>query len=118
MGEESFTDANGNHVYDAGEGYADLGEPFRNDRAITGVNAEFGDDAYSSGNATRANGEPYIDSNGSGTWNATGDGQYNGVLRAASSVNSRHAWISAALSKTCFCINCLSASFSPNAVRS
>ena len=91
LGEESFVDANGNNLFETGESYADLGEPFRNDRAITGVNAEFGDDAYSSGNATRANGEPYIDSNGSGTWNATGDGQYNGVLRAASSVNTTAA---------------------------
>ena len=29
--------------------------------------------------------------NGSGAWNATGDGQYNGVLRAASSVNTTAA---------------------------
>lgn len=91
LGEESFTDANGNNVYDAGESYADLGEPFRNDRAVTGGNADFRDDAYNTGNATRASGEPYIDSNGSGAWNAGGDGQYNGVLRGLSSVNTTAA---------------------------
>lgn len=91
LGEESFTDVNGNNVYDAGESYADLGEPFRNDRAVTGSNADFRDDAYNTGNATRASGEAYIDSNGSGAWNASGDGQYNGVLRGPSSVNTTAA---------------------------
>lgn len=91
LGEESFVDANGNNLFETGEAYVDLGEPFRNDRAVTGSNADFRDDAYNTGNATRASGEAYIDSNGSGAWNATGDGQYNGVLRAASSVNTTAA---------------------------
>ena len=91
LGEESFVDANGNNLFETGETYVDLGEPFRNDRAVTGENADFRDDAFSTGNATRGNAEPYIDSNGSGTWNATGDAQYNGVLRAASSVNTTAA---------------------------
>jgi len=91
LGEESFTDTNGNNLYDAGEPFTDLGEPFRNDRAITNANANFIDDAWSSGNAVRAPGEQYIDSNGNGVWDATGDGVYNGVLRAASSVNTTAA---------------------------
>src|SRR5471032_191531 len=91
LGEESFTDTNGNNLYDAGEPFTDLGEPFRNDRAITNANANFLDDAWSSGNAVRAPGEQYIDSNGNGVWDATGDGVYNGVLRAASSVNTTAA---------------------------
>src|SRR5471032_1918281 len=91
LGEESFTDTNGNNLYDAGEPFTDLGEPFRNDRAITNANANFLDDAWSSGNAVRAAGEQYIDSNGNGAWDATGDGVYNGVLRAASSVNTTAA---------------------------
>ena len=84
LGEESFVDANGNNVFDAGENYVDLGEPFRNDRALTTSEAD-------AGTATRASGEPYIDSNGSGSWDASGDGQYNGVLRSAASVNTSAA---------------------------
>lgn len=91
LGEESFTDTNGNNLYDAGEPFTDLGEPFRNDRAITNANANFTDDAWSSGNAVRAAGEQYIDSNGNGVWNAAGDGVYNGVLRSAASVNTTAA---------------------------
>ena len=88
LGEESFIDANGNDRFDAGESYVDLGEPFRNDRAVTALNANFQDDTFSGGNAVRAGNEPYTDSNGSGAWDRRGDGQYNGVLRAPSSVNT------------------------------
>ncbi|MCX7294342.1 hypothetical protein [Janthinobacterium sp.] len=91
LGEESFADTNGNNLFENGENYVDLGEPFRNDRAIVDRNANFQDDAYSKDNAVRADGEPYIDSNGSGSWDAAGDKQYNGVLRAASSVNTTAA---------------------------
>lgn len=84
LGEESFVDANGNNVYDAGENYVDLGEPFRNDRALTSLEAD-------AGTATRVSGEPYIDSNGNGNWDVAGDGQYNGVLRSAASVNTSAA---------------------------
>jgi hypothetical protein len=93
LGEESFVDANGNNRYDAGETFTDLGEPFRNDRAVTDPNANGIDDAWKSGNATRASGEQYIDSNGSGSWNATGNGVYNGVLQTVpniSNVNTVH----------------------------
>jgi len=82
LGEESFVDSNGNNRYDAGEPFTDLGDPFRNDRAVTDANANGIDDVWKSGNATRASGEQYIDSNGDGNWNASGDGVYNGVLRA------------------------------------
>jgi hypothetical protein len=70
-------------TFENGETYVDLGEPFRNDRAIVGSNANFKDDAYSTGNAVRASDEMKIDSNGNGIWDQAGDGQYNGVLRAA-----------------------------------
>lgn len=91
LGEESFVDANGNNLFDNGEGYTDLGEPFRNDRAINSRNANFLDDKYSAGNAVRVSGETYIDSNGSGNWDLAGDGQYNGVLRGPASVNTTTA---------------------------
>ena len=88
LGEESFIDANGNNRFDAGEQYTELGEPFRNDRAITSANANYIDDAYSVGNTVRVGNEMYIDSNGNGHWDQSGDGQYNGVLRAQTSVNT------------------------------
>lgn len=89
LGEESFVDTNGNNLYDAGEPFTDLGEPFRNDRAVTIANANFTDDGWNLGNnAVRAAGEQYIDSNGNGSWDATGDKLYNGVLRGPSTVNT------------------------------
>lgn len=91
LGEESFVDTNGNNQFDSGETYVDLGEPFRNDRAVTAGNANFIDDGWTSGNASRVAGEQYIDSNGSGAWDLKGDGQYNGVLRGAASVNTTGA---------------------------
>ncbi|KQQ33653.1 hypothetical protein ASF61_11375 [Duganella sp. Leaf126] len=82
LGEESFVDANGNNRYDAGEVFTDLGDPFRNDRAVTDANAAGIDDAYTSGNAVRASGEPFFSASGNSTWSASGNGLYNGVLRA------------------------------------
>jgi protocatechuate 3,4-dioxygenase beta subunit len=93
LGEESFVDSNGNNRYDAGEPFTDLGEPFRNDRAVTDVNANGGDDIWAAGNGARVAGEQYIDSNGGGSWNATGNGLYNGVLQTVpniSNVNTVH----------------------------
>ncbi len=81
LGEESFTDTNGNNRYDPGEPFTDLGETFRNDRAVTDANAAGIDDAYTSGNAVRAAGEQYIDSNGNSAWDQSGNGVYNGVLQ-------------------------------------
>ena len=84
LGEEDFNDVNGNNLVDANEFDAanqDLGEPFRNDRAIY---------AFSRSD-TRAPGEIFIDSNGDGSWTSTGDGQYNGVLKSPSSINTTGA---------------------------
>lgn len=84
LGEEDFTDINGNNVVDGNEFDAatqDLGEPFRNDRVIYTF----------SRSDTRAPGEVFIDSNGDGIWTSTGDGQYNGVLKSPSSVNTTGA---------------------------
>jgi len=99
LGEESFNDANGNNRYDAGETYTDLGDPFRNDRAVTDANAAGIDDAFKSGNALRASGEQYIDSNGNGGWDQGGNGAYNGVLTvtpngaAANTVHVRQSMV-------------------------
>ena len=87
LGEESFTDTNGNNRYDAGEPFTDLGEAFRNDRAVTDANAAGIDDAYTSGNAVRAAGEQYIDSNGNAAWDQNGNGIYNGVLQATPNIS-------------------------------
>ena len=91
LGEESFSDLNGNNLVEANEFTAstdDLGEPFRNDRAVTSANANGRDDLWMTGNASRASGETYIDSNGNGAWDVNGDGQYNGVLKSPLSVNT------------------------------
>lgn len=88
LGEESFIDTNGNNLFESGESFTDLGEPFRDDRAISNANANGVDDGWSSGNATRTAGEAYIDSNGNSSWTATGDGQYNGVLQSPPNVNT------------------------------
>jgi hypothetical protein len=95
LGEENFNDLNGNNlVEEASEFLAsrdDLGDPFRNDRAISGANANGIDDVWASGNATRALGETFIDSNGDGSWTKNGDGQYNGVLKSPLNVNTTPA---------------------------
>ncbi len=82
LGEESFVDANGNNRFDGGETFADLGDPFRNDRAVTDANAAGIDDAFTTGNAARVAGEPFFSASGNATWSASGNGIYNGVLRA------------------------------------
>ncbi|CAN7254405.1 Ig-like domain-containing protein [Massilia sp. LjRoot122] len=99
LGEESFDDAAGTNIYfdEAKDAFQDLGEPFRNDRAITHRNANANwapdanwiparttagpDDGWSSGNAARGTNEIFIDSNASGGWDSKGDGVYNGVLK-------------------------------------
>lgn len=110
LGEESFTDTNGNNLFEAAEAYQDLGEAFRNDRAITNrnANANWGvigtslvpanpDDSWSSGNATRVPGETFIDTNSSGTWDSAGDGIYNGVLKSPQSFNNQATHVRGAL---------------------
>jgi hypothetical protein len=64
IGEESFTDTNGNGRYDLGEPFADLGEAYRDDNE----NGSF--DLGS---------EIFIDFNSDHIWNA-GDGLFTGVL--------------------------------------
>lgn len=90
LGEESFVDTNGNNRYDAGESFTDLGDPFRNDRAVSDANASGIDDAYNISNAVRFAGEQYIDSNGNGSWDQGGNGVYNGVLQATPSLGTVH----------------------------
>ncbi|MBI3284986.1 MAG: hypothetical protein HYZ65_09105 [Burkholderiales bacterium] len=86
LGEESFIDnpASPNVInsYDVGETFTDLREPFRYDRAITDKEAK---DVNNGNNPATAPavGEPYIDSDGLGTWNSSGDGFYHGVLQTA-----------------------------------
>jgi hypothetical protein len=90
LGEESFTDdptiSNGLNRYDAGETTQDLREPFRYDRAIDNVEAHSVNVASAGSVASAiqpAAGEPFIDSDGNGSWNKSGDGFYNGVLQTA-----------------------------------
>lgn len=90
LGEESFVDTNGNNRYDAGESFTDLGDPFRNDRAVSDANANGIDDLYTISNAVRFAGEQYIDSNGNGSWDQGGNGVYNGVLQATPSLGTVH----------------------------
>lgn len=86
LGEETFQDdpsiANTVNRYDPGEQYQDLCEPFRSDRAITTgeANPTVMDAKNGSTCPSPAVGEPYIDTNGDGTYSNTGNGQYNGVL--------------------------------------
>jgi len=62
IGEDSFADANSNGFFDAGETFADLGEPFRDDNE----------------NGVRDGTEPFFDFNNSGTYES-GDGAFSGV---------------------------------------
>jgi hypothetical protein len=63
IGEESFTDANGNGAFDAGEAFSDLAEPFRDDNE----------------NLSYQTGEDFIDFNVNGQRDAA-DTFFNGVL--------------------------------------
>ena len=84
LGEESFLDdptiKDGLNRYDLAESFQDLREPFRYDRAISNQQAQ---DVNNGNNNTMAPmvGEPFIDSDGNGTWNNAGDAFYNGVLQ-------------------------------------
>jgi hypothetical protein len=110
LGEESFIDTNGNNLFDSDEAFQDLGEPFRNDRAITNRNANANwsvnansvtpidpDDIWSTDNAIRAPGETFIDSTSSNGWNSGGDGIYNGVLKSAQNFNNQATHVRGAL---------------------
>lgn len=65
IGEETYTDANGNGIFDSGESYLDLPEAF-----IDGNE-----------DGARQVSEEFVDFNSSGTYNSA-DGNFNGVLRA------------------------------------
>jgi hypothetical protein len=85
LGEESYVEnpllPNSINRYDAGETFEDLCEPVRIDRAISNVEANINNkDSKLAACLSPTVGEVYIDSNGSGSFNATGDGAYNGVL--------------------------------------
>lgn len=110
LGEESFTDTNGNNLFESGEAFQDLGEPFRNDRAITNLNANANwgvianslvpanpDDIWSTGNTTRVPGEIFIDTNSSNGWNGGGDGIYNGVLKSPQTFDNQATHVRGAL---------------------
>jgi hypothetical protein len=62
IGEESFTDTNGNGFYDNGEAFANLGEPYRDDNE----------------NGTYDLGEYFLDFNHNGVRDA-GDGAFKGI---------------------------------------
>jgi hypothetical protein len=70
IGEESFTDLNGNGLADAGE-FTDDTEAFRDDNF----------------NGVRDSNEPFIDFNGDGVFNPP-DGAYNGVLQGAAYIGA------------------------------
>jgi hypothetical protein len=110
MGEESFLDTNGNNLFESGESFQDLGEPFRNDRAITNrnANANWGmiantllpadpDDIWAKGSEARVAGEIYIDTNSSNGWNSKGDDTYNGVLKSPQTYNNQATHVRGAL---------------------
>ena len=86
LGEESFKDnpanVNGVNRFDVGEEFTDLREPFRYDRAITDAQAN-DVNLNSASTITPGTNEAYIDTDGNGVWNSTGDSAYNGVLQAA-----------------------------------
>ncbi|WP_441295141.1 hypothetical protein [Massilia cavernae] len=101
LGEESFVDQKGTNIYyqESSDPFQDLGEPFRNDRAVTDLNANANwgvedsnwsekprpanpNDGWTLGNnLVRQTGEIFIDSDNNGGWNQLGEGQYNGVLK-------------------------------------
>jgi hypothetical protein len=62
IGEESFTDTNGNGYWDAGEPFDNLGEPYRDDNE----------------NGQYDSGEFFLDFNQNGKWDA-GDGTFKGI---------------------------------------
>lgn len=83
LGEESYTEnsalPNSINRYDLGELYDDLCEPFRDDFAVMFPDTTVKDSKSSACPIPRP-AEIYIDTNGDGRYNATGDGAYNGVL--------------------------------------
>ena len=82
VGEESFFDANGNNVFDAGDTFTDKGpDIYRDDNE---------DGAWNPG-------EPCVGPNQNGTCSTAGDGQYNGVLRIPQTPSAQTTYVSAQL---------------------
>ena len=83
LGEESYIEQpdikDGINRYDASEVFQDLCEPVRYHWPITDDEANRA--LTSAVCRAPAAGEAYIDTNGDGSFNASGDGQYNGVLK-------------------------------------
>ena len=79
LGEENFTDLNGNNVFDDGEPFTDKSPDIYRDDNENG--------AWNSG-------EPCIGPNTSGSCNTSGDGKYNGVLRAPQNSNAQVLYVS------------------------
>ena len=71
IGEESFTDTNGNGFYDSGEAFKDLGEPYRDDNE----------------NGVYDLGEYFLDYNHNGIRDA-GDGTFKGIVCTGSTATS------------------------------
>ena len=82
IGEESFVDANGNGLYDIGEIFKDLPEAFidGNEDGVRGVNTT----------EPLLPIEEFVDFNNNGRYDS-GDGQFNGVLRACEVVRPQAA---------------------------
>jgi hypothetical protein len=109
IGEESFTDTNGNNVYDAGEpfvdtngnGKYDLGEPFTdtNGNGVYDPPEPFSDlkpDIFRDDdeNGAWTTGEPCISTHPNSTCSTPGDGIYNGVLRVPQQPSAQVLYIS------------------------
>ncbi len=85
LGEESYVEdpaiVNSINRYDSGELFDDLCEPVRYNAAITNGEANvMNKDSRLSACTAPVAGDVYIDTNANGSYNATGDGAYNGVL--------------------------------------
>ena len=79
LGEENFTDLNGNNVFDDGEPFTDKSpDIFRDDNE----------------NGAWTSGEPCIGPNTSGGCNTSGDGKYNGVSRTPQNSSPQVLYIS------------------------
>lgn len=90
LGEENLSDANGNNVYDPGEGFTDKSlDIFRNDDEI-GVTLANPDGTWTAG-------EPCIGPNTNSLCSSSGDGQYNGVLRNPQVPSAQALYVSAQL---------------------
>ena len=77
-GEESFSDSNGNGVWDSGEPFTDLPEIF-----LTATNRDYKNSSPQSFNTADNQNyrEEFVDYNSNGQWDNK-DGQYNGSLRS------------------------------------